>query len=65
MFQKIQGKLSLLTNDLVFIANTFNQLSLICKYRQQLSTTEPKLYTLGCFEINFLFCIELCFFSSD
>uniref|UniRef100_UPI00048FBB85 hypothetical protein n=1 Tax=Psychromonas hadalis TaxID=211669 RepID=UPI00048FBB85 len=34
-------RLSLLTNNLVFIASTFNQLSLIYKYRQQLATTEP------------------------
>ena len=35
-------RLSLLTNDLVFITSTFNQLSLICKYRQQLATTESE-----------------------
>ncbi|MFT7006940.1 MAG: hypothetical protein ACJAXJ_001448, partial [Colwellia sp.] len=34
-------RLSLLTNDLVFIASTFKQLSPIYKYRQQLATTEP------------------------
>ncbi|MFQ3277940.1 MAG: hypothetical protein ACI9F1_000565 [Colwellia sp.] len=34
-------RLSLLTNDLVFIASTFNQLSSIYKYRQQVATTEP------------------------
>jgi hypothetical protein len=37
-------RLSLLTNDLVFIASTFKQLSPIYKYRQQLATTEPLLY---------------------
>ena len=38
-------RLSLLANDLVFISSTFNQLSLVYKYRQQLATTEPQFNT--------------------